>query len=179
MVEVLAIFGFLAWLFEISYEWLRSLPAFPAFASAAVLIPIFVICDYHYLSRAWNLRGMFANREPIPPERFYWSAQAPKLRLMVMWLSAAAVAAWWNAATLPASGHLNFVSVAGWMNALVGILAAARVVSLIALFFQASQWFDSMTPNLVGLLRRAMYKLSDNYEFLGQKRRDREKEEVY
>jgi hypothetical protein len=122
---------------------------------------------------------MFAKREPIPPERFRWFAQEPKLRLMVMWLSAAAVSAWWNAATLPASGYLDVQSVAGWMNVLVGIFAAGRVISLIVLFFQASQWFDSMTPNLVGLLRRAMYRLSDNYEYLGQKRRDREKEEVY
>jgi hypothetical protein len=179
MVEVLAIFGFLAWLFEVSYEWLSAQPAFPAIALAAILIPIFVAWEYRYLSRAWNLHGMFAKREPIPPERFYWPAQERKLRFLVMWLSAVAVSAWWNAATLPASGQLNFVSVAGWMNALVGTLAAARVISLVALFFQASQWFDAMTPNLVGLLRRAMYKLSDNYEYLGQKRRDREKEEVY
>jgi hypothetical protein len=179
MVEVLAIFGFLAWLFKACYEWLSSLPVFPAITVAGVLIPIFVIRDFQYLSRAWNLRGMFAKREPIPPERFYWLVQGPKLRLMVTWLSAAAVCAWWNAATLPASGHLNLESVVGWMNALVGIFAASRVISLIALFFQASQWFDSMTPNLVGLFRRAMYKLSDNYEYLGQKRRDHEKEEVY
>lgn len=179
MVEVLAIFGFLSWLFKAVCEWLSSLPVFPAIVLAGVLIPIFVICDYQYLSRAWNLRGMFAKREPIPPERFHWFAQEPKLRLMVMWLSAAAVSAWWNAATLPASEHLDFASVAGWMNVLVGIFAAGRVISLIVLFFQASQWFDSMTPNLVGLLRRAMYKLSDNYEYLGQKRRDHEKEEVY
>lgn len=179
MVEVLAIFGFLAWLFKVFYEWLSSLPVFPAIAIAGVLVPIFVIWDYQYLSRAWNLRGIFAKRDPIPPERFYWSAQEPKLRAMVMWLSVAAVAAWWNAATLPAGGLLDVESVVGWMNALVGILAASRVISLVALFFQASQWFDSMTPNLVGLLRRAMYKLSDNYEYLGQKRRDHEKEEVY
>jgi hypothetical protein len=36
-----------------------------------------------------------------------------------------------------------------------------------------------MSPNLVGLLRRAMYKLSDNYEYLGRKKRDPEKEKVY
>ena len=52
-------------------------------------------------------------------------------------------------------------------------------VSAPALFFKASQWFDAMSPNLVGLLRRAMYKLSDNYEYLGRKKRDPEKEKVY
>ena len=91
MVEVLAIFGFITWLFEVSYEWLSAQPAFPAIALAAIFIPIFVAWDYHSLSRTWNLDGMFAKREPIPPERFYWPAQERKLRFMVIWLSAVAV----------------------------------------------------------------------------------------
>ena len=87
--------------------------------------------------------------------------------------------AWFNAALLPASLDVNLISVVGWLNSLVGILTLSRVVSATALFFNASQWFDSMSPTLVGLFRRLMYKLSDNYEYLGQKKRDPEKEKVY
>jgi hypothetical protein len=36
-----------------------------------------------------------------------------------------------------------------------------------------------MSPNFVGLYRQAMYRLSDNYEYLGPKKRDPEKEKVY
>jgi hypothetical protein len=36
-----------------------------------------------------------------------------------------------------------------------------------------------MSPRFIGLLRHAMYKLSDNYEYLGSKKQDPEKEKVY
>jgi hypothetical protein len=55
------------------------------------------------------------------------------------------------------------------------MLTLSRVISAITLFFKASQRFDAMSPTLVGLLRRAMYKLSGNYEYLAQKKRDPEK----
>jgi hypothetical protein len=53
------------------------------------------------------------------------------------------------------------------------------VISATTLFFNASQWFDAMSPSIVGIVRQAMYKLSDNYEYLAPKRRDPEKEKVY
>ena len=74
---------------------------------------------------------------------------------------------------------MSVTSVAGWLNALAGILTLTRVISTGALYFQASQWFDASSPTVVGLLRRAMYRLSDNYEYLRPTRRDPEKEEVY
>ena len=55
----------------------------------------------------------------------------------------------------------------------------SRAISAGLLFFRASQWFDAMSPKFVGLLRQAMYKLSDNYEYLGSKKQDPEKEKVY
>ena len=67
----------------------------------------------------------------------------------------------------------------GWANALAGTWTGARLLSSTSLFIRASQWFDAMSPNVVGLLRRTMYRLSDNYEYLGEQRRDPEKERVY
>jgi hypothetical protein len=89
------------------------------------------------------------------------------------------VLTWVNAATLPASLDATVPSLIGWLNAAVGILAISRTASTTILFFNASQWFDAMRPNVVGILRRAMYRLSDNYEYLGQKKQDPEKEQVY
>jgi len=179
MVEVLAIFGLLGWFFFTLLEWLRTLSVFPAVIIALVVCPIVTVQDYSSLIRNWRLSGMSANRDPIPPERFYWSAQLPRLRRRIFFFGLCSVLAWGNAAILPASMNATVSSVVGWLNAAVGIMASSRATSTTILFFKASQWFDAMRPNVVGILRRAMYRLSDNYEYLGQKRRNPEKEEVY
>lgn len=179
MVEVLVIFGLLGWLFLTFLEWLSTLPVFPAVVLAAVLCPILSTRDYLRRTRTWKLRGIYSNRDPVPPERFYWIVQQVRLRRSIILFAIPCVLAWCNAAVLPASLDPNPASIMGWLNSLVGILTLSRVVSATALFFKASQWFDAMSPTLVGLLRRVMYKLSDNYEYLGQKKRDPEKEKVY
>ena len=179
MVEVLVIFGLLGWVFLTFLEWLSTLPVFPAVVLAAVLCPILGTRDYLRRTRTWKLRGIYSNRDPIPPERFYWIVQQVRLRRSIILFTIPCALAWCNAALLPASLEVSLASIMGWLNSLVGILTLSRVVSTTALFFKASQWFDAMSPTLVGLLRRAMYKLSDNYEYLGQKKRDPEKEKVY
>jgi len=179
MVEVVVIFGLLGWLFLTFLESLSRLPFFPAVVIAAVLCPVLSSRDYLNLSQAWKLRRISSKREPIPPERFYWLGQKPRLRRVVCFFGILTGFAWGNVAVLPASCDLNPASIAGWLNALVGILTLSRVISAATLFFKASQWFDAMSPRFVGLLRCAMYKLSDNYEYLGPKRPDPEKEKVY
>ena len=179
MVEVLVIFGLLGWLFLTFLEWFSTLPVFPAVVTAAVICPILSVRDYLRLIRTWKLRGIYSNRDPIPPERFYWVAQRIRLQRSIILFTIPCALAWCNAALLPASLDVNLPSVVGWLNSFVGILTLSRVVSATALFFKASQWFDAMSPTLVGLFRRLMYKLSDNYEYLGQKKRDPEKEKVY
>jgi hypothetical protein len=179
MVEVLVIFGLLGWLFLTFLQWLSTLPVLPAFFVAAIVCPILSARDYLLMTRRWKLRGMCSKRDPIPPERFYWIIQRPRLGRSIFLFAIPCVLAWCNAALLPASLVVNPASMMGWLNALVGILTLSRVISATALFFKASQWFDAMTPSLVGLLRQAMYKLSDNYEYLGQKKRDPEREQVY
>jgi hypothetical protein len=179
MVEVLAIFGMLGWLFLALLEWLHSLSVFPAILCAFLICPIVAVRDYHLLLQTWRLSGMLVNREPIPPERFYWPAQLARLRLKACFFGLSAVLAWTNAAILPASLDVSLPSLVGWLNAAVGMLAVSRTASSIVLFFKASQWFDAMRPGVVGIFRHAMYRLSDNYEFLGQRRKDPEKEEVY
>ena len=179
MVEVLVFFGLLGWLFFALLEWLRSLSVFAAIVIACVICPIVAASDYRFIIRTWRLNGMIANRDPVPPERFYWSAQLPRLHRRICFFGLCSVLAWANAAILPASLDTTAPSLVGWLNVLVGILAVGRTASTVVLFFRASQWFDPMRPGLVGILRRAMYRLSDNYEYLGQKRKDPEKEEVY
>ena len=179
MVEVLVIFGLVGWLFLTFLESLSKLPFFPAIVAAAILCPVLSSRDYLHLSQAWHLRGVCAKRDPIPPERFYWVAQKTRLRRVILRSGILSALAWCNAMVLPASYEVSLPSIVGWLNALVAIVTLTRVISAATLFFKASQWFDAMSPKFVGLLRQAMYKLSDNYEYLGPKKRDPEKEEVY
>ena len=179
MVEVLVIFGLVSWLVLTFLEALSRLPFFPAIVMAGILCPILSRWDYSNLSQVWKLRGLCSPREPIPPERFYWTAQKPRLRRVVRFCGLLSVLAWSNALLLPASSEFSLASMFGWLNAFVGTVTLIRAISAGILFFKTSQWFDAMSPKIVGFLRQAMYKLSDNYEYLGPKRRDPEKEEVY
>jgi hypothetical protein len=179
MVEVLVIFGLVGWLCLTFLESLSRQPFFPALVAAAVLCPIFSIRDYSHLRQTWKLSGMSLKRDPIPPERFYWITQKARLRRTYLFLGILSALAWFNTAILPASFAVDLPSIVGWLNAIVGIVTLSRVISAGTLFFNASQWFDAMSPRIVGMLRQAMYKLSDNYEYLAPKRRDPEKEKVY
>ena len=173
------IFGLVGWLFLTFLESLSRLPFFPAIVLAAILCPILSSRDYLSLSRVLKLHGIFVKRDPIPPERFYWATQKPRLRRMIRFVGILSACAWLDAGVLPASLELNLASMVGWLNALVGIVTLSRLISSAMLFFRASQWFDSMSPSFVGLFRQAMYRLSDNYEYLDPKKRDPEKERVY
>jgi hypothetical protein len=179
MVEVLGIFGFFGWLILVSYEWLSSLQVFPAIVSGTVLIPICALRDYRCLRGRFHLQGLSGRRSPVPPERFYWEINRSGLQRAILWSGTVAIAGWSNATWLPASWSLDSDSIVGWMNAGVGIIAASRFLSASILFIKAAQWFDAMRPNVIGLFRMLMYKLSDNYEFLGQRKTDPEREKVY
>jgi hypothetical protein len=179
MVEVLVIFGLVGWLILTFLETLSRLPFFPAIVMGAVLCPILSRQDYSSLSQIWKLRGIYSPREPIPPERFYWTSQKPRLRRVIRFFGVLSALAWCNAVLLPASFEFSLPSMVGWLNAFVGTVTLSRAISAGILFFKTSQWFDAMSPRFIGLLRQAMYKLSDNYEYLGSKRQDPEKEKVY
>ncbi len=179
MVEVLAIFACLGWLVALFCGWLSSLPFFPALVTGAIGLPVLAIYDYFNLGRRWRLRGWRTRRVPVPPERFYWAMQHVRLRGTIFWTGLGTLVAWWNVVSMPAEASWEPSSLLGWANALAGTWTGARLLSTVLLFVRASQWFDAMSPNVVGLLRRTMYRLSDNYEYLGDQRRDPEKEKVY
>ncbi|MFM5984996.1 MAG: hypothetical protein ACKO9I_06670, partial [Sphaerospermopsis kisseleviana] len=60
------------------------------------------------------------------------------------------------------------------------ILALGEALACGWLYIRASHWFDRHAPSLVGWMRRMLYRISDNHEFLGEEpfpreRRHREK----
>jgi hypothetical protein len=176
---MIAIFACIGWLILVAFEWLGSLPCFPAILIAAVVVPVVSFYDYRSLGRAWKLGGLGTHREPIPPERFYWIAQQKRTRWMIQISSIVTVLSWTNVVVLPAALELSVSSIYGWANAAIAIGATSRLTSATALFFRASQWFDAMRPTVIGALRTAMYQLSDNYEYLGPQKRKGKKETVY
>src|SRR5690242_17401131 len=140
MVEVLGIFGFLSWLVLVTYEWLSSLQVFPAIVSGIFLVPIFAFRDYRRFLRRFHLQGISSRRAPVPPERFYWEINRPRLQRAILWSGTVAIAAWSNASWLPASWSLDSDSIVGWMNAGIGIITAGRFLSAMIVFIKAAQW---------------------------------------
>ena len=179
MIEVLAIFGLIGWLILIFWEWLSSLEVFPFVVGSAALFPFLVFRDYICLLRRFHLQGVRQKRNPIPPERFYWRFEQRRILRSIGSAGAIAVVGWCNAATLPAGLHWDAVSALGALNALAGLLGLTRFTSAFWVFVRASQWFDAMRPSIIGLCRLLMYKLSANYEYLGRRQPETEREKVY
>ena len=89
-----------------------------------------------------------------------------------------AVLGWATAIEWPAAIAGDASSLVGWGSGALAIMATARFVAHGVIYVRASQWFDQMAPWAVGFCRRAMYRLSDNPDFLDSadpKRREKEK----
>src|SRR5260221_6919636 len=129
MVEVLGILGFLGWLFLVFCEWLSHLPVFAALAVGAIAVPILAVADFRKNLRKLQLPGLYANREPIPPERFSLLLRRGWLPRSIGGSFLMGVGGWVNAGSLPASLSFDAESVVGWINAIVGIAGSARFFS--------------------------------------------------
>ncbi len=181
MFEILFIFGVFGWLLGELWEYLSALAAFPTLLAAFVLIPLLAYGDFLSLLRRLDLEGIQSGRLPVPPERFYWPARRARLRLMCLGMGALAVASWVGALEWPASAAWDRISMAGWITGASAILASARAISAGIVYVRASQWFDKMAPWAIGFYRSAMYRISDNPDFLGpvDARREKKEKSVY
>jgi hypothetical protein len=82
----------------------------------------------------------------------------------------------------PAEWSASRASLVGWLAGAAGIVALAEVCAALWLYVRASQRFDRLAPRAVGWLRRGLYRISDNHEFLGEEplpREKRRRESVY
>jgi len=92
------------------------------------------------------------------------------------------IVAWPVALLHPAEWSADGASLAGWLAGAAGIIALAEACAALWLYVRASQRFDRLAPRAVGWLRRGLYRISDNHEFLGEESLPREKrrrESVY
>ena len=180
--ELLFLIAIVAWVFFSALEFVLTLPCAPTIIAAAVLVPLLTIWRWHALIRAHGLSRLHPRTRPVPPERFCWPARRRVLGWRFGMASFAAILTWPAACLWPAGPGTDTSSLAGWASGLVAILATAEILASGWLYLRASHWFDRHAPRFVGLARRALYRLSDNHEFLGEEALPREKrrrEKVY
>lgn len=168
MVELLILFAIFGWLLITLFEFLYSLAAFPTIAAAVLIVPIGAVWGGGELLRRLGLEFLRTSRGFLPPERFFWPGQASLLWRLTWVSGVVALISWPVAIAFPATFDFGFASVAGWVSGLIAVLATTAAVAGLWVFLKGSQRFDRLTPSLVGALRRLMFRLSDNYEFLGE-----------
>ena len=166
MFELLFLCGVFGLMLGAIWEYVTALPAFPTILVASAAIPLLAWADYLRLVQRLELSGMARRRAPVPPERFYWTLGRSQLRMMLIYSSVLAVAAWVFAIKFPAAFEPTKTAVVGWTAGAVAMVASARFWSSVIAYVRASQWFDKMTPWAVGFCRRSLYRISENPDFL-------------
>jgi membrane protease YdiL (CAAX protease family) len=182
MVELLFLVALVAWVAISVLEYLVGLPAAATLTAAAVLLPLLVPIRQRALAHKARLDFVRGKRRPVPPERFYWPVVRRSLGWRLTLACLLAASAWPLALACPARLALDPVSLTGWAAGALGIAALAEALASGWLYVKASQRFNRLKPGFVGWLRRGLYRLSDNHEFLAEEplpRRKAERESVY
>lgn len=184
MLELLFIIALISWAVISLLQFLAGLAAAPALLAAAIIVPLLALRRARALARAGHVDFVRSGRRrrPLPPERFYWPSTRRWLGRRTVAAATAAILAWPLALLCPARASLAWDSLAGWAFSAAGIAALAEAAAGLWLYVRTSQRFNRQTPNLIGWLRRGLYRLSDNHEFLGEEplpREKRKRESVY
>ncbi|MBE2178852.1 MAG: hypothetical protein IAE97_00065 [Chthoniobacterales bacterium] len=182
MLELLFVIGFLAWLVISALQYLAQLPASGTLSAAAIMIPLIACVRMRILARAGGLDFVRGTRAPVPPERFYWPLVRHRLGWRTALSAAVAGAVWPMAFTHPARMDAAGGSLGGWLAGATAIVTTAEAVAGAWLYVRASQRFNRLKPGFIGWMRRGLYRLSDNHEFLSEEplpRQKREREAVY
>lgn len=183
MLELLFLVAIISWGVISVVQHLAALPAAPTLLAATLLVPVLALVRVRCIARRRNIAlARDRRRAPLPPERFYWPATRRWLGHRTILAAGLAIAAWPAAIIWPARSLFDAASLTGWIAAFVAIIALAEAAAGLWLYVKTSQRFNRQSPGLVGWLRRGLYRLSDNHEFLGEEplpREKREREAVY
>ena len=183
MLELLFLVALISWAVVSVLQYLAALPAAPTLLAAAIIMPALGLVRVRTI--AGQRRIDFSRRKlkaPLPPERFYWPATRRWLGRRTLLAAILAAATWPVALIWPAQANLDPHSVLGWVAAALAIAALAEAAAGLWLYVKTSQRFNRQTPGLIGWLRRGLYRLSDNHEFLAEEplpREKRKREAVY
>lgn len=180
MLELVFFIALVAWAFFSALEFLLSLPCAPTLIMAFVLVPLLAIVRHAVLVRAHRLERVQPGSQPVPPERFFWPLARRRIGLRFMIAFACALTFWPVAVLWPAGGEMSVSSLTGWITGVLAITSLGEALACGWLYIRASHWFDRHAPSFIGWMRRMLYRISDNHEFLGEEplpreRRHREK----
>lgn len=183
MLELLFLVALVSWAVISVLQYLAALPAAPTLMAAAIVVPVLGFLRTRSMAKK---RGISCARRkaraPLPPERFYWPATRRWLGRRTVLAALVAAATWPVALLWPARLGLEADSLTGWIAAALAIAALAEAAAGLWLYVKTSQRFNRQTPGLIGWLRRGLYRLSDNHEFLAEEplpREKRQREAVY
>ena len=176
MLELLFVVALVSWAVIGVLQYLAALPAAPTLLAAALLVPGLAFVRVRRIARRRGIGFVHRSRRPpLPPERFLWPATRRWLGRRTVLAACVAAASWPAAILFPARAALDAASVAGWIAAGLAVTALAEAAGGLWLYVKTSQRFNRQTPGLVGWLRRGLYRLSDNHEFLGEEALPRDK----
>lgn len=182
MLELLFVVALLCWVAISCLQLLAALPAGPAILASLVLVPTLAVLRARGVIISHDLHFLGRRRRPVPPERFFWPATRRKLGRRALGALLLAVASWWLVLGCPDRLTADWKSLPGWLASAFGAACTVEFVACAWIYLRASQRFDPQAPGLVGWLRRGLYWLSDNHEFLGEEplpRERRKREGVY
>ena len=177
MMEILFLFGLMGLLLGHLWEYLGTLEAFPTILAAFAAVPLLTCTEYLTTLHRYELEGLNTSRAPVPPERFYWSMHRTRLGRTVLWSGPVSALAWWGAVEWPAKMSGSVVSLSGWLAGAAAIFCTSRFLASSVVYIRASQWFDKMSPWIIGFCRQMMYRLSENPDFLGPENPARKEKE--
>jgi hypothetical protein len=176
MLELLFVVALVSWAAISVLQYLAALPAAPTLLAAAFLVPILACCRARRIAQRRKIESVRRRkRPPLPPERFYWPATRRWLGRRAIFAGCVAAASWPVAVIRPVRAAFDAAVLAEWAAAFLAITALAEAAAALWLYVTTSQRFNRQTPGLVGWLRRALYRLSDNHEFLAEEPLPREK----
>lgn len=167
MLEILFIFGLIGLGLGMAWEYLSSLAAFPILIAGMFAVPLLSWADYLATLQRLALERLGRAEEPIPPERFYWNLRKARVLAALPLLALIAGVAWTVAIRSPADASPTAGSIIGWVSGAIAMGSTARLIAWSVIYVRASHWFNRMAPWAVGLCRNALYRLSENPEFLG------------
>lgn len=176
MLELLFLVALVSWAVVSILQYLAALPAAPTLLVATFAVPLLAFIRTRNLARQGRIElGLGRKRAPLPPEKFYWPATRRWLGRRTIFAALVALLVWPAAIVWPAQAALGANSIAGWIAGFLAINALAEAAAGLWLYVKTSQRFNRQTPGLIGWLRLALYRLSDNHEFLAEEPLPREK----
>ena len=182
MLELLFIIALIAWAVISVLQYLAGLAAAPTLMAAAVLLPFLTFWRARVLVHQPGVDFIGTRRGPLPPERFYWPATRRHLGQRTTTAALLSLATWPVALAYPARWSPSSESLIGWSAGALAIIGLSEACAAIWVYVRASQRFDRLAPLAVGWMRRALYRISDNHEFLGEEplpKQKRTRELVY